>query len=79
MPVVSCMLKEEELLNFMSSQDLNFAKSLNTNRIRFISVNAKNNTCKYLFNFDGYEQEIITSNNNIINSYCDCSMIKSSL
>ena len=66
------MLKEEELLNFMSSQDLNFAKSLNTNRIRFISVNAKNNTCKYLFNFDGYEQEIITSNNNIINSYCDC-------
>lgn len=72
MPMVSCMLKEEELLNFMSTQELHLAKTIEASRIEFISVKENDNTRKYLFNVDGFKQEIITSNNNIINSYCDC-------
>ena len=65
------MKKEEELLNFMSLNELNRAKIIEIQNINYIGKQNNNGLMEYYFKYDYNNQKVITSDNNIINAYCD--------
>lgn len=65
------MKKEEELLNFMSLNELNRAKIIDIQNINYIGKQNNNGLMEYYFKYDYNNQKVITSDNNILNAYCD--------